>query len=547
MKLWIILPLLVLINAGFAQEQTTLYFHVEKLTVKNKAVLDSTFGKRYEQGALETFQLNGYTGLALRDSVVKSSSIHYYYTFENHFEKIVLAEKPDTVKARIRSVTSKDYLSTVRSINKKIVLLENSGYPFAALKIINQREEKNKLYLEYEIDSGEFFIVDKIIFKSKDRLHEGTLLNIINMEPGEIYNESKIAGIDDLLIAGKMYRLSRPAEVVFRKGKAEVYLYIEKENSSDADGYVGFQQDKNTDKLVLNGYINLALHNSLNRAETINLNWKNNPDKTQNLRAVFEYPYILKTPIGFGSRLNLQKQDTSFVRADAIFDLSYLHPYFRFGVFYQLESSSTLAKNQPAVPTTISMRDFKKNTIGITARFSPRMPESMQFYHPVVQVSGGFFNYRSDTLDDNLQKTANNKYSLSYEHVIDFLKYFHLHNKLQFQGLAASIPLSRNELIYFGGLRSIRGFYELELVGNNIWILNNEIEFSPVSLLSFKLLYDYAVFDFITHQYAQSMGFGFGLISGNIKLEIIIANGMLNGATPDFSATKVHIGFKSSF
>jgi len=527
---------------SFAQKETTVYFHVEKISIKQKIVLDSTGGERYKQRAIQEFQLNGYTGLTLRDSVIKNTAIHYYYSFTHRFEKIILTEKSDSITPKPKSVTSKDYLSALRNINKQIVFLENNGYPFAALKIIEQTEDKNKLFLTYKIDSGAFFIIDKITIKSKDKFHEATLLNLINLTPGEIYNESKIVAVENLLIISKLYTLTRPVEIVFRKGKAELYLYIQKEKSSDADGYIGFQQDKNTQKLVLNGYINLGLLNAMNRGETINLNWKSNPDKTQNLRAVFEYPYILKTPIGIGSKLNLQKQDTSFVRADAIFDINYLHSYFKFGLFYQLESSSTIAKNLPS-----DFRDFKKNTIGLSVAFRPRMPEIFSFYHPIISLNGGFFNYRSDTIDDNKQKIANNKYAVKYEHVIDFLKYFHLNNRLQFEGLSSSISLSRNELIYFGGLKSIRGFYELELLGNNVWILNNEIEFTPVSSLSFKILYDYAVFDYLNHQYAQSFGFGFGLIAGSTKLEIIVANGVLNNNALDLGGTKVHIGFKSSF
>jgi len=527
---------------GFSQKETTVYFHVEKISIKQKIVLDSTGGERYKERALQEFQLNGYTGLFLKDSVIKHSAIHYYFSFTHRFEKIILTEKSDSINQKPKSVTSKDYIATLRSINKQIVNLENNGYPFAALKIVEQTEEKNKLYLTYKIDSGLFFILDKITIKSKDKFHETTLLNLINLNSGEIYNESKIVAVENLLLTSLLYKLTRPVEIVFRQGKADLYIYIEKEKSSDADGYIGFQQDKNTQKLVLNGYVNLSLLNSLNRGETINLNWKSNPDKTQNLRAVLEYPYILKTPFAIGSKLNLQKQDTSFVRADAIFDVSYLHSYFKFGLFYQIESSTTIAKNLPT-----DFRDFKKNTIGVTVVFRPKMPALLAFYHPIISLSGGFFNYRSDTIDDNKQKIANNKYAIKYEQTIDFLKFFHLNNRLQFEGLSSSINLSRNELIYFGGLRSIRGFYELELIGNNVWILNNEIEFTPVSSLSFKVLYDYAVFDYTTHQYAQSVGFGFGLIAGNTKLEIIVANGFLNNNSLDLAGTKVHIGFKSSF
>jgi len=256
----------------------------------------------------------------------------------------------------------------------------------------------------------------------------------------------------------------------------------------------------------------------------------------------FEYPYILKTPIGIGARLNLQKQDSSFVRADSYFDLSYLQPYYKFGVFYQLESSTTLLANLPT-----DLRDYKKRTYGISVRYNPKMRRPFQFYHPVFSASGGFFSYRADSIDVNSNDGSNVKYSLKYSHIIDFLRYFHLNNSIQFDGLTASNALSRNELIFFGGLRSIRGFYELELTGNDVVIINNEIEFSPANVLSFKLLYDYAAYQNSGSRYAQAVGFGFSFLAGNIKLEIILANGWQNENPITLSNTKIHLGFKSSF
>ncbi len=542
MKIWLPFLALFLGTTLFSQRETTLYFHVDKITVKNKIILDSTFAKRYKDKALTQFKLQGYTGLYLKDSTVKSNVIHFFYGYENHFEKIILTPASDSLSKKTKLYKHKDYLAVLKTINREITLLENSGFPFASVQIIDQTEDKNKLLLTYQIDSGLFFTIDKITIKSKSKFHDQTILNLTALKVGEAYDESKIRAVDQLIRSSGLYKLMRPVEVLFRPGKAELFIYIEKENSSDADGYVGFQQDKTTEKLVLNGFFNLSLHNAFNRAETFQVNWKNNPNKTQNLKLNLEVPYILQTPIGLGTRLNLQKQDSSFVRADAFFDVSYLNPFYRIGVYYQLENSTTLLKTIPS-----DLRDYKKNTIGLSVKFKPLLPEPYRFYHPIISMNGGFFKYRADSIDANSSDESNSKYTLRYEHVIDFFKYFHLNNSLQFDGLTSSQNLSRNELIYFGGLKSIRGFYELELTGNDVIVVTNEIEFAPVEVLSFKILYDYAQYHYGSFNRAQAIGFGFSFSTGNVKLEIILANGWENTNPIELSNSKIHLGFKSSF
>ena len=102
-------------------------------------------------------------------------------------------------------------------------------------------------------------------------------------------------------------------------------------------------------------------------------------------------------------------------------------------------------------------------------------------------------------------------------------------------------------MIYFGGLQSARGFYELELFGNETVIIRNEIEFKPVDLLSMFLLYDYSKFDYNGRHQTNSVGFGFGLNTKGTVLQIIVANGVLDQNSLDFSNTKIHLGFKSTF
>lgn len=522
-----------------AYGQSNTYYHVDKLTHKVRTSSDSILHAKHLAEAYVFFNMNGYNGLSPKDTVEKRNGTHYYFDHLNHFTKIELIQINEK---RNNYTVNRTYFETFSSIDKKIKELENNGFPFASIQITDQNEQNELLKLTYKIDSGDYVIIDKINIKSKNDFHEKTVLGLIDLKVGEQYNEQKIKNVGEIIANEKIYTLLRPIEVIFRKGKAELFVYIDKKKSSNADGYVGFQQDRITNKLVLNGYINLQLKNALNRAETIELNWRNSPTKTQDLKAKFEYPYIMGSPIGIGSQIDLQKQDSSFIRSNIQFELIFRNPTFRVSLFDQIESSSTIS-SEP-IP---GFRDYSKNTVGLSVGYKPFMPDYLSFYHPKVELIGGIFNYRADTLNDQQNQTSNRKYFAAYSHKIDFLKFFHLNNELSYQGLSSSLDLARNEFIYFGGLQSIRGFYELELAGKSIWSLQNEIEFTPFPQLALKVIYDYSNFINQQKNYTHSFGFGFGLINNNSQLDIIVANGKLNNNPFLISETKVHIGFKSNF
>ena len=540
-KAFTCISFVILLNIwASAQVASTYYFHLDKLTLKEKIVVDSTHSaSKYFTKAETNFNLQGYTGVFLQDSLIKSNTHHYYYNYKNKFSNIELIQLNSK---RNKSSKQKNYAQLSSALNTRLKDLENNGYPFASIKIIKQEEKVKTLKLTYEIDSGQFYIIDKIHIKSQENFHDKTVENIIGIATGDVYNEKKINAIPLLLSSSGLYKTIRASQVLFKEKSAELFIYISKEKSSTADGYIGFQQDQITSKLVLNGYVNLQLYNSFKRAEIIDLRWKSNPDKTQNFAGKLEYPYLFNTPFGIGTKLDLRKQDSTFLRTDITFNLNYNHPVVKVSLFDQLESSSTLRDSAPS-----AYRNYAKNTIGASILLKVPSIQVLPFYHPEFFLLGGFFNYRDDTIDDNKQKIANRKYQIGYKHKIDFLKYFHLNNKIEFEGLSSNISLARNELPYFGGLNSIRGFYELELSGNDIWKFMNELEYKPIELLSVFILYDYSVYKFNGLHFTNSLGFGFGLSANNTRLEIVVANGVLDKNPVSLSNTKIHLGFKSTF
>lgn len=539
MRLWSVFLLLLITSSSFAQKDLNLVFHLDKSTIKKKTKQDSSGYQNLKKEVFTLFQLDGYVGISIKDSLVKGSNLHYYLESQHRFKRIEL----NCVNARKRDMDhDKNIRSMANTLDERITSLENKGFPFSTLRIVKQEEKDDRMYIDYVLDSGEYVYLDKIHIKSESKIHEKTVLNLINIKVSDAYNERKIKDIREIITNSPYFKLMRDPEVLFRKGKAELFLYLEKRRSSNADGFIGFNQDQNSGRLVFNGNVNLSLKNALNRAESLDLSWKSNPDKTQNFRSALRYPFLFSSPIGLGARINLQKQDTSFVKSDIWLEIQYIHPKFTFTIFDQIESSTLI--NNASVD---GFRNYKKNTIGASVQYRPFMPEKLNWYHPYFELTAGIFNYREDTLDDNRQKIENNKYGGAYGHKIDFFKFFHLNNRLSYEGLSSSIDLSRNELIFYGGLYSVRGFYELELFGNDVWILNNEIEFAPTKSLSFKALYDYSISEYQGRNYTHSFGFGFGLTGVNSRLDIIIANGVLNDNPVDFSDSRIHIGFKSNF
>lgn len=533
MKFWSIIISFIFCLSGLSQTPKAVYFHLDHNTEKINIKSDSVNYKKLKEDVFLQYEMLGYVGISIKDSVLDNNKLHYYLNFEKYFKHVILKNQSK------KSVT--DLAQTPYQINKQLIQLENSGFPFAKISIIKQSEEHNKLVLDYKIDSGKYFIIDKIHIKSQDKFNKKTIINLINLSAGEAYNESKLKQIDAILKASNLYTLLRAPEVLFFDGLAEVYIYIKKQKSSSADGYVGLLQDKNTQKVSLNGYINLKLKNTLNRAELLNMNWKANPDKTQKLLINVDYPFLFNSPFGISSDLDLHKQDTTFVRSNFIYGVNYKQSFFKIGVFNQLENSFLIDTNYQK-----EFRTYSKNTLGLNFVFEPFFVNQFNFYRPKLTVSTGFFKYKSDSIVSNTS-INNIKLHTELNQQFKFLNYFSFNNNLSYQYVQSGYNLSKNELIYFGGLKSLRGFYELELNGNNVFIVQNEIEYQPLPILSFKVLYDYSTYSYLGQNYTNSFGFGFGLLSENSKLEIIVANGTVNNSGFALSNTKIHIGFSSHF
>ena len=514
-----------------AQQSTLAFFHLQQEQVKLSITAKRNL-KTAELQAINQFKMKGHIGITLVDSTQKKENIHYYYKSEKAFKKIQL------LSASINTETG--ILDAPTEINSFLNDLENSGYPFASLEFTEQDETEDQLKLWFKIDSGQFMTIGEIIIKSPDPYHQNTIQNLIHIKPGQVYNESKIKNINQAFSQNNFYELIRSPELLFREETVDIYITIKKKNTSVADGFIGFQQNPESLKLELTGNVNLGLKNGLNRGEIIDFKWQSNPNKSQNLNIELAYPFIANLPIGINGTMNIQKQDTTFIRNVFFGSIKYLGLNYSIGIFGQSENSFLLGENSTS---TVNFAAFRRNTVGFDGTFSPKLNT---IYKPFINFKVGAFSLNSDSIDSPTSST-NLLFDIALTQRIKLIKYFYYLNTIRFQDIRSNQNLTKNQLFYFGGLKSVRGFYELELNGNHVFSANNAIVFKPVKQLSFEVIYDYSQFHSNVFTQTHSVGIGFNIENETNTLSLILANGTIAGNGFNFQNSKLHLGFISRF
>ncbi len=114
-----------------AQAPKVIVFHIDNKTDKINVKTDSVDYKTIKQQTFLKYQLQGYIGLSVKDSVWIKNKLHYTLNFDTHFKHVVLSHQ--------NKKTVTDIEQTPYQINKQLIQLENSGFPFAQISITNQK------------------------------------------------------------------------------------------------------------------------------------------------------------------------------------------------------------------------------------------------------------------------------------------------------------------------------------------------------------------------------------------------------------------------
>lgn len=426
----------------------------------------------------------------------------------------------------------------LKSSTKEIASL---GYPFNFVQLINIEEKNSNISAELKIDLNSKRKIDDIKIKGYEDFPLSFIKHYIRLKQDDVFDIDKIKEksykIDNL----KFVQQYKDPEILFEKDSTITYLYLNKIKNNRFDGYIGFNNNDNSNDLEINGYIDLSLVNSLNKGEEIKLNYKNTGKEKQYLMIDVNVPYVFNSPVGFDVSINLTKKDTSYNKDEQSVGFNYLTKKNK-KISLNL---NTINSNSNNSYNSSLINDFKSKFIKFQYN-----EEKINFSDELIPIKFSntvelFYGQRKDNIDTESQvklKTVTyNNFKISKK--INFFM------KLEtFNFISKSYFL--NELNLFGGINSIRGFEENSLSSNKYYLINSEFRFIMDNTIYINTIFDAAYFENkLTsqkdHLYAFGMGLNLKTDSGIFKL--IYANGTVNGNPVELKTSKIHLSFSNIF
>ncbi len=514
---------------------------------------NSYLAARYDSIRMDSISLTAYLnpGLKHKWAKVKKGNVD-----EDILGEIGFREK----LWRNRSLKYKEEAKLQEDILK---WCENHGYPFASVRLdsvsfINDQTLSAQLHL----DKNRYTKIDSIEVKGNLHLSNQYLYNYIGISPGDAYDESKLKSASKRLKELSFARETKSYTLLFTEKYTKLTLFLDKKRSGQFDGILGFLPDSRTGKILFTGDVQLRLQNSFAHGEIIEMNWRKLQEQTQDLKAHFNYPYLLRTPLGIDYSIKLYKRDTTYIDVNQTFGLQYLFSAnTSLNAFVKRKSTNLLSTSGLETLTVLPpYADINTTSYGLgfhreqlDYRFNPR--------------KGYAFTIISDIGNRNIQKNAklnpiiyNNLAlrstqmtgELLLEKFWPFGKRSTIKTGLQSAWIYNTGTIFRNELFRIGGLKTLRGFDEESIYASSYAIGTVEYRYQLEQNSWFFVFADGCWYENnSTNTYGNDTPYGFGTgVTFETKAGIFsmaYALGAQQGNSIQVKDGKIHVGFVGLF
>ncbi len=447
----------------------------------------------------------------------------------------------------------------------------NSGYPFAQVNLSNTNINDSLIRAKLKVNKGDYYTLDSMIIKGEAKITSNYLEKVIQLDRGEAFNQEKINDVSAQINNIRFLSEIKPAEIEFKEDQVDLYLYLQNKKANMFNGIIGFLPDPDNDreeagKLLITGELNLNLVNSFGRGEEIYLQWEKLESSTQKLNVGFQYPYLLKTDLGFDFDFSLYKKDSTYLSLNTDLGLrlflnsnNYLKAYYRF-------KSSSRIGDEDNMNSSINYADIRSNIFGasyylnkLDYRFNPRNGIEINVF-----AGAGFKNTEgSKNLNDSLNLDTDNR-TIEVEAGLDLDFYypiyrnfvFHFGNTTryldQFGNEEKDVVFFENELYRFGGARSLRGFDESIFLASIYSLQNVEIKYLFEQNSAFYIFWNGAYYyKNVTQNVTEDFPWGFGIgmdfetKAGIFSLSYALGKQFENPI--EIRTAKIHFGYVSRF
>jgi outer membrane protein assembly factor BamA len=379
-------------------------------------------------------------------------------------------------------------LREVRRLQEKVLNhYENTGYPFASIKLDSIEIIENKFHAVLAVTKNKMIKIDSIIIRGNAKITPVYLFSYLSIKPGSIYNEALIGKISTRLKELPFLKEIKPLNVVFTEKETKLILYLEDKKANQFDGIIGFlPKSDNSSQLVITGEAKLKLLSSFGRGEQIDLNWRKIGLNTQDLKARFAYPFLFSSPFGIEMNLTLYKKDTLFVDLFRSAGIQYLMQGGNYLKLFINNKQSTLLSTfglervnalPPYADVSATMYGLGIKQEKVDYRLNPRKGFSLEANASTGNKTITKQNKIPDYLYQNVQLNVT-QYTIDY----GVETYLPISDRMVlntgFKGAhLISQSIFQNELYRFGGIKTLRGFDEESIFASSYSILKVEYRY----------------------------------------------------------------------
>ncbi|GEQ85625.1 membrane protein [Patiriisocius marinistellae] len=480
---------------------------------------------------------------------INDSVFNAHFFFGNKIEMIKIFYDASLFKKQdIKNISyfnnEKYFIQPISEVEKTLNSLNTNqtknGNAFARLRLTNFKNKDGEISATLETERGPIRTIDSIAIKGYDKFPKSFLKYYAGVKKGKVFDQKKITEQNNTLSSLGFINTLKTPEALFRKDSTVVYFYLEKRNYNNFDGILGFSTNEETNKLELNGYLNLELNNNLNYGEQLLFNYKADGNDQRNFRIKTTLPYIAKTPLGISLELKIFRRDTTFSNTSQSVNVTYqLKPRTNLTIGYLGKSSSNLLDE-----TLTNIENYKSKFVTLGLNYV-KIQKSILF--PVktnILLNLGQGRKTTETNTEN-QSIIENDIS----HILPLNDKNSIFIRNNTNVLFSETYLT-NELFRFGGIQSIRGFTENSIDATFFSVINTEYRYLLNSSSYIHSIIDLAYFENNVIEQKEklfSFGLGIGVLTKAGILSLNIANGNIDNQDFKFSNTKIHVSLTSRF
>lgn len=452
------------------------------------------------------------------------------------------------------------YQEVAQLMENVLQYAENTGYPFATIRLTNVSLADKEVTGSLDYQSGPFITFGHLVLNDSSIVKPAFLAAYLGVKSGTPYQQQKINHIESMLSELPYLNLEAPVRTSFQNESTDIYLEISGRRSNQMDGVISFLPSEGKEgKLLLTGEVNLLLNNLFRTGKTLALQWQRLQVLSQQLMMYYEHTNLLKSPLDVSLNFDFLKEDTLFVNRDFRAELSFRkNAYTKIGIFTNLRSSRLLGgQGDPSSPSLIlDYADYNLTNYGI--KYTWKKLNHHLFPKKGITVtweaSAGKKKLRNKQNPDDPDVSDNSwqyTFSGSFSHYYPIGKNLVLYNRLQ-GGTMQNEQLFFNDLWRIGGLHSLRGFNEKFFFAASYALSNLELRLlfdkQQEEYSCLFLFYDQAYIVRESYSdYPSGIGAGISLVTKTGIFNLAYALGNAKVQPMNLSISKIHFGYIGRF